>query len=96
VDGAEPVRTLAIEAAREAIDDMRYLKTLERVASLKSPARWEGLKDEIRRRQRAMFEGIVLDNRIYSDADFFIKTRNDDTERLRSFAIERILEMTKQ
>ena len=37
VDGVEPIRTLAIEAVREAIDDVRYLKTLEQRAPELSP-----------------------------------------------------------
>jgi hypothetical protein len=85
MDGKEPVRTLAVEAAREAIDDVRYLKTLEQLA----PDR----VDEIRRRQKAMMEGIALDERINSDAEFFVRTRNDDVERLRSWAIEQILSL---
>lgn len=93
VDGVEPVRTLAFEAAREAIDDVRYLKTLENLAKEKAPARWDAISAEIRRRQAAMFEGIILDNRIYTDAEFFIKTRNDDVERLREFAINEILKI---
>ena len=94
VDGVEPVRTLAIEAAREAIDDVRYLKTLEKLAAAGDPRRWSELRDEIRRRQQAMFAGIRLDRRIGSDADFFTTARNDDPERLRAFAIERILALS--
>jgi hypothetical protein len=93
VDGVEPVRTLAIEAAREAIDDVRYLKTLENLVSHSNPQRWAELKTEIRRRQKAMFDGIELQNRIYSDADFFITARNDDPERLREFVIGEILKV---
>jgi hypothetical protein len=95
VDGVEPVRTLAFEAAREAIDDVRYLKTLENLARRKDPKRWEGLRAEIRRRQEAMFQGIVLDNRIYTDAEFFVATRNDDVERLRDFAVQEILKLSE-
>jgi hypothetical protein len=83
VDGAAPVRTLALEAAREAIDDVRYLKTLEQLAP--------ELKEELRRRQKAIFDGIELDARINSDAEFFRSARNDDVERLRTWAIEEIL-----
>jgi hypothetical protein len=85
VDGKEPVRTLAMEAVREAIDDVRYLKTLEQLAPQLIP--------EIRRRQKAMFDGIKLDARINSDADFFITARNDDVERLRTWAIQQILKL---
>ena len=91
VDGAEPVRTLAIEAAREGIDDVRYLKTLENLIKVKDPQRWKSLRGEIRRRQEQMFNGIFQDNRTYSDADFFITTRNDDVEKLRDFVIGEIL-----
>lgn len=91
VDGAEPVRTLAIEAAREAIDDVRYVKTLENLVKARDPQRWKGLRREIRRRQEQMFNGIFQDNRTYSDADFFITTRNDDVEKLRDFVISEIL-----
>ncbi|MCZ2078994.1 MAG: DUF4091 domain-containing protein [Bryobacteraceae bacterium] len=91
VDGVEPVRTLAFEAAREGIDDVRYLKTLENLVKGKDPSRWEALRAEIHRRQEAMFQGIVLDNRIYTDAEFFVTTRNDDVERLRDFVIREIL-----
>jgi hypothetical protein len=83
VDGVEPVKTLAVEALREAIDDVRYLKTLEQRAPELIP--------EIRRRQKAIFDGIRLDERINSDAEFFITTRNDDVERLRSWAISELL-----
>jgi Domain of unknown function (DUF4091) len=83
LDGVEPVKTLALEAAREAIDDVRYLKTLEQLAP--------DLIPEIRRRQKAMFDGIRLDARINSDADFFVTTRNNDPERLRAWAIEEIV-----
>jgi len=38
-----------------------------------------------------MFNGIFQDNRTYSDADFFITTRNDDVEKLRGFVIGEIL-----
>lgn len=86
VDGKEPVRTLALEAAREAIDDVRYIKTLEAMAPELIP--------EIRKRQKAMFDGILLDARINSDTEFFKTTRNDDVERLRSWAIEQILART--
>lgn len=82
VDGKEPVRTLALEAAREAIDDVRYLKTLEELAP--------DLIPEIRRRQKAMFDGIRLDARINSDSDFFTSARNDDVEKLRTWVIEEI------
>jgi hypothetical protein len=82
VDGTEPVRTLAVEALREAIDDVRYLKTLEQRAPELIP--------EIRRRQKAMFDGISLDERINSDAEFFLGTRNDDVERLRTWAISEL------
>jgi len=91
VDGVEPVRTLAIEAAREGIDDVRYLKTLENLVKAKDPGRWEALRREIRRRQAEMFNGIEQDNRCSSDPDFFKTTRNDDVERLRDFVIEEIL-----
>jgi len=91
VDGVEPVRTLAIEAAREGIDDVRYLKTLENMVKPLDPLRWQSLRREIRARQKRMFEGIIQDNRIYSDADFFISTKNDDVEKLRNFVIEEIL-----
>ena len=87
VDGVEPVRTLAVEAVREGIDDVRYLKTLENL----DPGRWTALRSEIRSRQQSIFEGIIQDNRIYSDEDFFITTRNDDVERLRELVIEEIL-----
>jgi hypothetical protein len=92
IDGVEPVRTLVIEGAREAIDDVRYLKTLEQRMAAHDPERWSRLKQEIRKRQEAIFSGIHLDNRIYSDRAFFIRTRNDDVERLRDFAIEQILD----
>jgi hypothetical protein len=91
VDGAEPVRTLAIEAAREAIDDVRYVKTLENLVKARDPQRWKGLRREIRSRQKQIFNGIFQDNRTYSDADFFITTRNDDVEKLRDFVISEIL-----
>jgi hypothetical protein len=87
VDGREPVRTLAIEAAREAIDDVRYLKTLEETLSGRDPARWTAISAEIRRRQKVIFDGIRLDERINSDADFFITTRNDAPESLRKLII---------
>lgn len=86
IDGKEPVRTLALEAAREAIDDVRYLKTLEAMAP--------DLIPEIRKRQKAMFDGIFLDARINSDAEFFLNTRNDDVERLRSWVILQLLART--
>ncbi len=95
VDGVEPVRTLAIEAAREAIDDVRYIKTLESLVAEKDPARWQRLRAEVRSRQKAMFDGIVLNNRIYSDRDFFTTAKNDDVEKLRAFVIARILENLK-
>jgi hypothetical protein len=95
VDGVEPVRTLAVEAAREAIDDVRYLKTLEQMASARDAYRWSALRAEIRRRQKAMLDGIALDNRIYSDADFFVTARNDDVEKLRAFLIEEILKLVR-
>ena len=91
VDGVEPVRTLAIEAAREAIDDVRYLKTLEQLVAKRDPERWKVLSAEIKRRQKAMFDGIKLDERVNADSDFFITARNDDVERLRSFVIEEIM-----
>ncbi|HUU28512.1 MAG TPA: glycoside hydrolase domain-containing protein [archaeon] len=91
VDGVEPVRTLAIEAAREGIDDVRYIKTLENLVKGRDPGRWESLEREIRSRQAGMFNGIFQDNRTYSDRDFFITTRNDDIERLREFVIREIL-----
>jgi hypothetical protein len=93
VDGVEPVRTLVLEAAREAIDDVRYLKTLEQLVSRSNPGRWTELQAEIRSRQKAMFDGVILDNRIGTDEDFFVKTRNDDVERLRTLAIEEILKV---
>ncbi len=96
VDGREPVRTLAVEAAREAIDDVRYLKTLEQLSSARDPKRWEDLRAAIRLRQRAMFDGIALDNRIHSDADFFLAARNDDVEKLRAFAIAEILKIVAE
>jgi hypothetical protein len=96
VDGIEPVRTLAIEAAREGIDDVRYIKTLENLVAAKDPKRWQELRREIRTRQKAMFDGIVLNNRIYSDKDFFITTKNDDVDRLRTFVIEEILQALKR
>jgi hypothetical protein len=86
VDGREPVKTLALEALREAIDDVRYLKTLEQRAPELIP--------EIRRRQKAMFDGIRLDERINSDAEFFIAARNDDVERLRDWTIFELLKRT--
>ncbi|MBK9169602.1 MAG: DUF4091 domain-containing protein [Bryobacterales bacterium] len=92
VDGVEPVRTLAVEAAREAIDDVRYLKTLEQMAG---PKRWARIEPEVRRRQKAMFDGIKLDERINSDADFFIATRNDAPEELRRFVVAEILRLTR-
>jgi hypothetical protein len=83
VDGVEPVKTLALEALREAIDDVRYLRTLEQRAPELVP--------EIRRRQKLIFDGIRLDERINSDAEFFVSARNDDVERLRSWAIDELL-----
>jgi hypothetical protein len=91
VDGKEPVRTLALEAAREAIDDVRYLKTLQNLIEPTDPQRWAALQAAIRNRQEAMFQGIILDNRIYTDAEFFTTTRNDAVEQLRDFAIAEIL-----
>jgi len=91
VDGMYPVRTLAIEAAREGIDDVRYLKTLENLVRPRDPDRWEDLRREIRHRQEEMFNGIDQDQRIYRDSDFFITTKNDDVERLRDFVIQQIL-----
>jgi hypothetical protein len=88
VDGEEPVKTLAVEALREAIDDVRYLKTLEQRAP--------DLVPELRRRQKALFDGIRLDERVNSDAEFFISIRNDDVERLRSWAIEELLKRPQQ
>lgn len=85
VDGNEPVRTLALEAAREAIDDVRYLRTLEELA----PDR----VGEIRRRQKEMLDGVMLDERINSDAEFFVRTANDAPEQLRSWAIEQLLSL---
>jgi hypothetical protein len=95
VDRAEPVRTLVIEGAREGIDDVRYLKTLENLVRRTDPGRWAALRGEVRRRQKTMFDGIVLDNRIFSDAAFFITTRNDDTEKLRDFLIAEIRKVLK-
>jgi hypothetical protein len=95
VDGLAPVRTLGVEAAREAIDDVRYLKTLEEIVSARNPERWKALSAEIRRRQKAMFDGIRLDERINADSDFFVTARNDDPERLRAFAIEEIVKATQ-
>ncbi|MBW7998313.1 MAG: DUF4091 domain-containing protein [Candidatus Glassbacteria bacterium] len=92
VDGVEPVRTLAIEAAREAIDDVRYLRTLENLVRPQNPARWEKLREEIRRRQHALFDGIFQDNRVFSDTDFFLTTENDDVEELRDWVTEKIRE----
>jgi hypothetical protein len=91
VDGLEPVRTLGIEAAREAIDDVRYLKTLEEIVSVRNPERWKQLSTQIHGLQKAMFDGIQLDERINADSDFFVTARNDDPERLRALAIEEIL-----
>ena len=51
---------------------------------------------ELRSRQKAMFDGIELDARINSDADFFIKTRNEDVERLRTWTIDQILRKLRQ
>ncbi|HSB14456.1 MAG TPA: glycoside hydrolase domain-containing protein [Bryobacteraceae bacterium] len=96
VDGVEPVRTLGIEAAREAIDDVRYLKTLENVVAEREPARLEAVRGEIRRRQKAMFDGIILNNRIYSDKAFFVSAKNDDVEKLRRYAVQQILETLKR
>jgi hypothetical protein len=96
VDGVNPVRTLAIEAAREGIDDVKYIKTLENLASRQDPALWERLRREIRRHQSRIFNGIDQDKRIYRDSDFFITTRNDDVERLREFVIEEILTLLKR
>lgn len=91
VDGVNPVRTLAIEAAREGVDDVRYIKTLEHLVREEDPVRWENLRLEIRSRQAEMFNGIDQDKRVYRDSDFFITTSNDDVERLRRFVIEKIL-----
>jgi hypothetical protein len=91
IDGVKPVRTLAIEAAREAIDDVRYLATLKELVETQDPGRWANLRREIRRRQAEMFDGIDQDKRIYRDSDFFLSTKNDDVERLREFVIEQIL-----
>jgi Glycoside hydrolase 123, catalytic domain len=91
VDDNEPVRTLAVEAAREGIDDVRYIKTLENLVAPSDPERWKALRREIRRRQAGFFNGIFQDNRIYSDEDFFTTTRNDDVEKLRDFVIAEIL-----
>jgi len=88
VDGVEPVRTVTVEAIREGIDDVRYLKTLENMVDA---GRWSALREEIRRRQKAIFDGIIQDNRIYSDKDFFTTAKNDDPELLRSFVIGEIL-----
>jgi hypothetical protein len=88
----EPVRTLAIEAAREAIDDVRYIKTLENLVKAKDPARWEDLNRELKRMQQAIFNGVNFDRRIYSDAEFFIKTKNDAPEEIREWVIGKILE----
>ena len=91
LDGVEPVRTLALEAAREAIDDVRYLKTLEQKWSRADPARWKALREQIRARQKAMFDGIHLDARINSDADFFTAARPTDPEHLRTLVIQEML-----
>ena len=80
-----------MEAAREGIDDVRYIKTLENLVAPTDPERWKALRREIRRRQAGFFNGIFQDNRIYSDADFFITTKNDDVEKLRDYVIEEIL-----
>lgn len=94
VDGNEPVRTLAVEAAREAIDDVRYIRTLEqRLES--DPARKAAVMSEIRRMQAAMFDGIDQDMRIYRDSDFFTTASNDDVERLRDYVISEILKTVR-
>ena len=95
IDGVEPVRTLAIEAAREAIDDVRYIKTLENMVKAKDPARWEDMNRELKRMQHDIFNGVDFDRRIYSDADFFITTRNDAPEKIREWVIGQILEELK-
>jgi hypothetical protein len=90
IDGNEPVRTLAIEAAREAVDDVRYLATLENLVKSKNPELWNEYREHIRRCQQAMFDGIIQDNRVFSDADFFTTASNDDVEKLRSWVIGKI------
>ncbi len=91
----EPVRTLALEAAREAIDDVRYLRTLEQLLDRKAPERKQSVLAEVRRRQAAMFDGIDQDMRVYRDSDFFRTTRNEDVEHLRDWVTEEILQLTK-
>ena len=93
IDGVNPVRTLAIEAAREAIDDVRYIQSLKNLAESYDPDRWRQLRSEIRHRQTEIFNGIDQDKRIYRDSDFFITTRNDDVEKLREFVIHEILKL---
>ncbi len=95
-DGREPVRTLALEAAREAIDDVRYLKTLEEQAKAQDPARWAALAEEIRRRQQAMFGGIFQDNRTYAEEDFYRGARPEEVEELRGFAIAELLKLQQR
>jgi len=70
---------------------VRYIKTLENLVAPADPERWKALRKEIRSRQAGFFNGIFQDNRIYSDADFFITTRNDDVEKLRDYVIAEIL-----
>ena len=41
--------------------------------------------------EKAMFDGIHLDARVNSYAEFFTIARSDDVERLRTWAIEQIL-----
>ena len=92
VDGREPVRTLALEAAREAIDDVRYIRTLEQMLESKAPGRKAAVMAEVRRKQAAMFDGIDQDMRVYRDSDFFRTTKNEDGEKLRDWVISRIME----
>lgn len=95
VDGREPVRTLALEAAREAIDDVRYIRTLEQMLESKAPERKAAVMAEVRRKQAAMFDGIDQDMRVYRDSDFFRTTKNEDVENLRDWVIQEILRLAQ-
>ena len=94
-DGKRPVQTLAFKGLIEGIDDVRYIKTLEDLVKEKDPGRWERLNAHIKSKQNKMFEGIILDHRVFTDEDFFRNTKPTDTENLRDFVIKEILNYSK-
>jgi len=86
-----PVRTVAFMGLMEAVEDARYLATLEEEVRARDPGRWPALRDSIKTIQEKMLGGVRMGRRNGGEADFFISMRPQALDEFREYVIRELL-----